>query len=327
MYLAVLALVCRLEPERGPVRGYHRAMEIGSVLFGAGRGERLRPLTDRVPKPALPLLDVPLAAWGLAGLARVAPPVVVNASHLAERLLGALEALELSGWEALVERPEAYGTAGTLAALRERIGPRLVTWNGDLLTDLDPDALIETHERVGALATLAVLPVESGADLVTAGDRVTTFVDRRRDAGAGGARFMGAAVFERAALERLPSERPAGLGETLLRELATSGDLAVHAFDGYWRDVGTVDAFRDASLDLLYERAPAAPVALPGQIVEVDGGRAYIGPGAEVTRDALGPGAIVLRGARVSAGASLTDSVVMPGSLVPPTRNTLAVLC
>lgn len=294
---------------------------MGSVLFGAGRGRRLRPLTDRIPKPALPLLDVPLGAWGLARLVHAAPPVVVNASHLADRLVGALQPLDLGPWQAVVEAREAYGTAGTLAALEDRIPGRVVTWNGDLLTDLEPAELLESHLGSGAVATVAVMEVSSGADLRLNGSSVEAFVDRRHDPAAGGARFLGAAVFERAALERLPARRPAGLGETLLRDLAESGDLAVHVFTGYWTDVGTPEAYLAASLDLLYGRAPSAPVPIPGEIVEVQGGRAYIGPNAEVEPQSLGPGAIVLRGARVASGATVTDAIVLPGALVAEGRS------
>ena len=304
------------ESFRGAVRGYHGAMEIGSVLFGAGRGKRLRPLTDRIPKPALPLLDVPVGAWGLAGLVRVAPPVVVNASHLADRLLEALEGLDLRGWQAVVEAPEAYGTGGTLAALRDQVSERVVTWNGDLLTDLDPGDLVATHTASGAAATLAVMEVASGADLRLAAGSVAGFVDRRREPEIAGARFMGAAVFERSALSRLPSTRPAGLGETLLRDLADSGDLAVHVFSGYWTDIGTPEAYLAASLDLLYGRAPSAPVALPGQIVDVQGGRVYVGPGASVEVDSLGPGAIVLSSAHIDAGTRIENAIVMPDGTI-----------
>ena len=286
------------------------------MLFGAGRGKRLRPLTDRIPKPALPLLDVPLGAWGLAGLVRVAPPVVVNASHLAGRLIRALEAVDLPGWQAVVESPEAYGTGGTLAALRDRVSGRLLTWNGDLLTDLDPGDLVAAHVACGAPATLAVVEVSSGADLRLAGSSVSGFVDRRKEPDVAGSRFMGAAVFERAALSRLPSTRPAGLGETLLRDLADSGDLAVHVFSGYWTDVGTPKAYLAASLDLLYGRAPSAPVALPGDIVDVQGGRAYVGPRASVEADSLGPGAIVLSRARVDHGMRIENAIVMPDGTV-----------
>jgi mannose-1-phosphate guanylyltransferase len=292
-------------------------MEISSVLFGAGQGKRLRPLTEALPKPALPLLDVPLGAWGLATLALVAGPVVVNGSHLADRLFEALDELGLDGWEPMIEGPEAYGTAGTLAALRDRAGPRVTTWNGDLLSSLAPEALHRTHGRLGRLGTIAVVQVDAGADVILESERVTGFVDRRIDRDVAGARFIGAAVFEKPALERLPSTRPAGLGETLLRDLAESGDLGAHVFDGYWNDVGTPDAYRRASLDLLYGLAPSPPVVLPGEVVEVAGGRVYLGPGAQAEPDALGAGAIVLRGARVEEGASVANAIVMPGETVP----------
>lgn len=292
-------------------------MSIHSVVFGAGRGVRLRPLTDHVAKPALPLLDVPVAAWSLAALATAAPPVVVNASHLAPGLVAALEDLEFPGWNSFVEEPEGYGTAGTLRALRDRVGHRLLTWNGDVLSDLDPLDLLATHEGSGHPATVAVQMVGRSADLEVQNDRVTGFIDRRRQDSVG-ARFLGIAAFERAALDELPDVRPAGLGETLLRTLADHGELGVHVHPGYWIDVGTPAAYLQASLDALYERAPAPPVSFPGEVVAVPGGRAYVGPGTKADASALGPGAIVLAGATVDAGSSIQDAVVFSGATVPP---------
>lgn len=292
-------------------------MEISSVLFAAGRGKRLRPLTDRIPKPALPILDVPLAAWGLAELIRHASPTVVNVSHLADVVLAALRATGIEGWEQLVEGAEAFGTAGSLRALRDRFAPRIVTWNGDALSDLHLPELLDAHERSGAAATLLAREVGSMADLTLSGDTVVSFVDRRKDPDAAGARFLGIAVFEREALDRLPEQRPAGLGETLLRDLGERGELSVHLFDGYLRDVGTPEAYLRASLDMLNGQGPRAPVNLPGDILEVDGGLAYVGPQTEAAPGSLGPGAILLRGAHVQPGARIENSVVFPGTEVP----------
>lgn len=291
-------------------------MVTNSVLFGAGRGKRLRPLTDRVPKPALPVLDVPLAAWSLAGLAGAAAPVVVNGSHLAGELMRSLSSLGIEGWTPFVEAPEAFGTAGTLRALRESLGPTVLTWNGDVVTDLRPDDLLAAHPRTASPATLAVRRVESGADLAIEGGRVVRFVDRRRE-DAPGAQFLGIAAFERNALDGLPDERPAGLGETLLKALAEQGALAVHEFSGYWRDVGTPSAYLHASLDVLNGRAPGSPVTIAGEVIDVSGGFAYVGAGAEVDPASLGSGAIVLSGATVEPGAALQNCVVFPGSHVP----------
>lgn len=291
-------------------------MDINAVLFGAGRGVRLRPLTDVVPKPALPLLDLPVAAWSLRTLTVSLPHVVVNGSHLAADLMDALAQVGLAGWAPFVEAPEALGTAGTLRALRHRVAETVVTWNGDILTDLELAALLERHSGGDRPVTLAVRWVDHGADLEVQGGRVTRFIDRRRE-NVAGARFLGIAAFERAALDELPNERPAGLGETLLKTLAEQDALATYEFSGYWQDVGTPAAYLRASRDTLYARAPRPPVAFPGRVIDVPGGRAYVGPGARVEQPSLTAGAIVLKDAKVGRGAIIRDSVVFSGAVVP----------
>lgn len=294
-------------------------MSVAAVLFAAGRGQRLRPLTDRAAKPALPLLDVPLAAFGLQRLFEAAPAVVSNVRHLPRSVTSALAPYVPAGHrlDTLYESPEAYGTAGTLVALRDRLGPRVLTWNSDLLTDLSATALLVSHEASGAPATIAVAEVPSGADFVLDGGRAAGFVDRRRGSAAAGGVFIGAAVFDRAALETLPSTRPLGLGETLLASLARSGELGVHRHAGYWRDVGTPASYLAASLDLLAGRGPEPPGgSWRGEIVDTGGGRAYVGPGATVS-GVLGPGAIVLAGCSVLAGARVERAIVWPGEVVP----------
>jgi mannose-1-phosphate guanylyltransferase len=314
-------------------------LSVAAVLFAAGRGQRLRPLTDRVAKPALPLLDVPLAAFGLQRLFEAAPAVVSNVRHLPRSVTTALAPYVPAGHalDTLYESPEAYGTAGTLVALKDRLGPRVLTWNSDLLTDLSAVDLLASHEASGAPATIAVSEVRSGADFVLEGGRAVGFVDRRRGPDVPGGVFIGAAVFERVALDALPLARPLGLGETLLASLARAGELAVHRHDGYWRDVGTPADYLGASLDVLCGRGPEPPggswpgriVAVdggrapqppggswPGRIVAVDGGRAYVGPGATVA-GVVGSGAVVLAGATLSAGARAERAIVWPGELVP----------
>jgi NDP-sugar pyrophosphorylase family protein len=128
-------------------------------------------LTEVVAKPAIPVLDVPLAAWSLASLRNVAEVPIVNVSHLGDTVVRALA--PLGAFEVFVEEPEGFGTAGTLKALEGRLGDRVVTANGDLVADIDVAALVATHERIGAPATVVVKRVSSGADLST-GERSQT---------------------------------------------------------------------------------------------------------------------------------------------------------
>ena len=284
-----------------------------SVLLAAGIGSRLRPLTDVIPKPGLPLLDVPLAVWGLADLKALGAPVIMNLSEHHEAVLAALG--ETADDVEMFLEPTPLGSAGTIAALRERFEGPIVTRNADLLSSLSSADVVNTHRRTGAPTTIAVQVVDSGADLVGSGSDLR-LIDRRT-VDVAGLRFLGLSVFERDALDLLETGGPRDLASGLLRHLIDRGMVATHVHDGYALDVGTPARYLTASLDLLAGVALRPPTPFPGKIVEVDGGRTYIGPGAAVEETSLGPGAIVLRGARVDQGARVTNAIVWLNERVP----------
>lgn len=287
-----------------------------ALLLAAGRGVRLAPLTDRIPKAALPLLDVPLGAWALTDLADIGSRLFVNTSSHTGILEGTL--LPFAPHAVFIrEDPEPIGSAGTAAALQEQVSGALITRAADHLTDLRCADLFATHRRLGRPATVAVAPVLEGADFEIKEERATRFIDRRLVTDAPGAIWIGAAVFERDVLALIPAERPLDLGTALMGQLTRAGELAVHVHDGFQIDVGTPARYLRASSDLLYGRGPRPPVPHPGEIFQAAGGRAYVGPDAEVDDDALGPDSIVLRGARVPSGSSVTRGIVMPFESVP----------
>jgi mannose-1-phosphate guanylyltransferase len=293
---------------------------LNALLLAAGRGDRLRPLTDVVPKPALPLPGAPLGAWMLESLLERFDSVAVNCSHLAPEVVARLS---LEGRaEVLVEEPEPFGTAGTLAGLRPRVEDRITVANADVITDLDPGELVAGHVAAGAPATVAVLPVESKADFTLSREgMVEGFIDRRDRADVAGARFIGVSVYERSALEALPDERPLGLGESLLAPLAASGRLAAYVHRGYAGDVGTVDRYAGACSDVLAGNAPPVPGGpyddYRGRVIEVAGGRAFVAASASCEEGSLEDGAVVLAGAEVEPEARIRRSIVWPGERVP----------
>ena len=289
---------------------------VGSVLLAAGLGERLRPLTGEVAKAVLPVLDVPLGTWGLEGLDQHHPPVVVNASHLAASVAHRLRPGRPRSFEVFWEEPEPLGTGGTLRALRARVAERVVTWNADMVADLHVPTLLRAHAASGALATVAIVGVGAEADFETRAGRATRLVDRRRE-NVRGAQFIGIAVYERAALDLLDERVPLGATEGLLQPLLERSELAVFEHTGYALDVGTLERYLRVSRDVLEGVAPAPPAPLVGQIVEVDGGRAYVGLRAEVETSSLGPGAVVLAGSIIEGGARVARAIVWPDERVP----------
>ena len=290
-------------------------MSATGILLAAGRGERLRPLTESIPKPALPLLDVALGAWGLCNLLEAADEVVVNASYSSDVVFGALA--PYGEFTTLDEGAEPWGTGGTLAAVRDRVADTALVCNADVLTDVSAARLLDEHRRTGADATLAVSLVDTGADLAIEAGEVSGFIDRRANPGAAGARYLGMAALSAGSLVSLPGTRPVGLAESLLRPLADAGELALYVGRGYTLDVGTVARYLEASLDLVEGRAPVSPLPPPGEFVEVEGARAYLGVDVAADEESIGPGAIVLAGAVLHEQSFVSNAIVWPDEEVP----------
>ena len=115
-------------------------MSLAALVLAAGRGERLRPLTDTVPKPLLQVGEETLLDAALARVAAVVPvtpeTVTVNAHWLADQIVAHVgDRVHVS-----LEQPEALGTAGAVGAIREWLGDRdLLIANGDVWWDGTPD--------------------------------------------------------------------------------------------------------------------------------------------------------------------------------------------
>ena len=132
-----------------------------AMILAAGRGERMRPLTDLSPKPLLPVGDKPLIVWHIERLAAAGiAEIVINHAHLGELLVGALGDGEAFGvrihWSA--EPPGALETAGGVRHALPLLGERpFLLVSGDVWCDWDPAGI--AMRRLGSdLAHLVLVP-------------------------------------------------------------------------------------------------------------------------------------------------------------------------
>ena len=130
-----------------------------ALVLSGGKGERLRPLTEKIPKPLLevggrPLIHYPLLMLKRAGITEVA----INVHHLAGKIESALGTGKTLGIDiTYAPEPTLLGTGGPLIALRGYFG-NAAFWvlNADSIMDLDLNAMLKLHRERGALATFAL---------------------------------------------------------------------------------------------------------------------------------------------------------------------------
>lgn len=289
-----------------------------AIVLVGGEGTRLRPLTDRVPKPALTLVDRPFLAYMIEWLAdHGVTEVVLACGFLPDVLREALAEEEKRAGATIryVAEPEPLGTAGAIRHAADRLGAGLgdsfLALNGDVLTDLDLTALLRAHAEKPAQATLGLHPVEdsSAFGLVRcgAGGEVADFSEKtgRHEPGEINA---GIYVLDRSVLDLIPSGENVSIERDVFPRLVGAGLYGLR-LDGYWMDIGTPDRYLQATWDILEGRvATRVRPTSPGVIID---------PEAEVSDTAeVGPRAVVAPGCSVGAGAQVLDSVLLKGCAI-----------
>lgn len=221
-----------------------------AFLLAAGVGSRLRPITDTVPKCMLPvggepLLGIWLAAFGRAGVGEV----LVNLHHLPD-----VVRQYLAGWTGgpLVRtcfEPELLGSAGTLAANRGWVQDEefFLACNADNLTDFDLESLVGAHLEHRPAATLAVFhsghPSAGGVVETDPAGQVTGFAEKPAEP-VSDLVNAGMYAFAPGVLDEIGATTPRDIGYDLLPRLV--GRARVVLVEGYFRDIGTADAYRRA---------------------------------------------------------------------------------
>jgi mannose-1-phosphate guanylyltransferase len=285
-----------------------------AMVLCAGLGTRLRPLTDELPKPLMPVGDTSLleriiARLRAAGIERV----VVNSHHLSDAIARAATDLGLTR----SHEPDLLGTAGGVRHAATAIGDGAVlVVNGDIAAEMDIAELCREHHEADALATLAVAdlgPPGSGTVGIGWRGEVVRLRGEQFGAEARGAQFIGAQILSALARERLPREGCL-VGDVYLPALHSGQLLRCAQVVDRWWDIGTPGAYLRCNLDWLKQRA--ARCWSDGWIsggVTLD--QALVGRGASIAGRGSVERVVVWPGAR--ARAPLQNAIVTPQRIVP----------
>ena len=218
-----------------------------AMILAAGRGERMRPLTDHCPKPLLPACGKPLIVYHIEALARAGVrEIVINHAHLGAQIEAALGDGSVWGVRLLWSREgEALETAGGIRYALEQLGTApFIVVNGDVHSDFDYARLVARAQALAAgeaEAPLAHLVLVANPPHNPQGDFALASNGRLLPAeGANAPRltFAGLGVYQPTLFSGIAHGARAPLGP-LLREAIAHDGVSGETHLGYWLDVGT----------------------------------------------------------------------------------------
>lgn len=211
-----------------------------AMILAAGRGERMRPLTDRTPKPLLPVGGKPLIAWHLEHLASAGiREVVINHAHLGDQIVSALG--NGQQWAMSIEysaEMTALETAGGIAKALPLLGPEpFLVVNGDIFTDMDFSQCREKAQTMLQHNRLAHLYLVDNPAQHAQGDFALNNGLVEAD-GSHKLTFSGVGIYQPALFASVASGQPAKLAP-ILRSAMISLQVSGEHFQGAWHDIGT----------------------------------------------------------------------------------------
>jgi glucose-1-phosphate adenylyltransferase len=332
-----------------------RQTECVAMLLAGGEGRRLGVLTTNLAKPAVHfggkyrIVDFTLSNCANSGIDTVGvltqyQPMALN-RHIGEGAPWDLNRNEggVSLLSPYMENNEMKWYTGTANAIYqnmrfvEQYNPEYVLIiSGDHIYNMDYRLMLEYHKKQNADATISVIPVKweeasrFGIMNTDKSNRVTEFVEKPAKPQSNLA-SMGIYIFKWEALksylirdENNP-ESNHDFGKDIIPAMLRHGaNMYAYRFDGYWKDVGTIESLWGAHMDLL-EQEPELVLNTPEWPLysnTVTSGPQYIAPTAKVNRSMINDGcslygtvehSVIFQGVEIGEGSVVTDSIIMPG--------------
>ena len=285
-----------------------------AVIMAGGEGTRLRPLTSNQPKPMMPIANRPMMEHIVELLKRHGfDDIVVTVAFQANAIrtyFGNGSEFGVRMVYATEENP--LGTAGSVRNAMDELKEPFLVISGDVLTDIDLAAIVEFHRERKGMVTIGLKAMENPLEFGIVITRDDGSIERFLEKPTWGQVFSdtintGIYVLEPEVFEHIEAGKPVDFSADVFPRLLDEGiPLFGYVAEGYWEDVGTLDAYIKAHQDVL-----DAQVALdiPGFRL---GDGIWLGEGSEIDPAATVDGpAIIGDYSRVEAGARLSEYTVL----------------
>lgn len=223
-----------------------------AVILAGGKGARLAPYTKILPKPLMPIGDMPILEVLLRQLKNAGvKDVVITVGHLASLLRTYfMDGNELGLNISYSHEDKPLGTAGPLSLIPD-LNDTFFVMNGDVLTTLKFQELLQFHKSQKAVATIAAhqrtVKIELGVLQHADGDyRVSNYIEKPSY---DYLVSMGIYIFEPEVLEFIPKNEHLDFPNLVLKLIAADKKVCYLPYDGYWKDLGHSEDYEQASQD------------------------------------------------------------------------------
>lgn len=283
--------------------------EYKALILAGGRGTRLAPITDGMPKPLVPVSGKAVLSHALARIRSAGiKSAAVTLGYGGEEIKKYLSAHGTEGVDVrFYEEGSPLGTAGSAVGARDFFDGDFVALGGDVVFDFDVLPAFEAHRKTGALATIIVSrsadPCRYGAIVCDKNGRVADFIEKpswRRvhgDTVSTGMYILSPRIFDFIR---------AGAFSDFAKDVFPNilgGAVFAYEADGYFCDIGTPTAYLGTCID-----------AEEGKIKGISG--SSVSRRAKISKDATVTHSVIMDGATVGAGATVSNSVVCENAVV-----------
>ncbi|MEJ5167068.1 MAG: NDP-sugar synthase [Thermoanaerobaculia bacterium] len=230
-------------------------MDYVALILSGGEGTRLKPLTLKIPKPAIPLVNKPFLFYQMdliesAGIEKC----FLLSGYKAEILKNTFKSKYKNLNIEIIEEKKPMGTGGAIGFAKSKINSGAIVFNGDVLFEVDLKEVIKEHKEREALGTIMAISVEDpsryGVILMDEKGRIKEFLEKVKEPPSNWIN-AGLYILERKILEEIP-DTPCSIERDVFPQLLKKG-FHFHCFKykGYWKDIGTIQSFKEATFDLI----------------------------------------------------------------------------
>ncbi len=306
---------------------------IKAFVLAGGKGARLRPLVLHVPKPIIPLANIPFLFFQIDHIKKAQiTEIILSLSYQPRKIIDIFgDGMNYGVTMRYTHEDLPRGTAGAFKAAENLIDDTTIVLNGDVLTDTNLRDVLQYHKEKKAEATIVMArvmnPVGYGLVETDADGRVLRFTEKPpEDDVTGDTINAGIYILERSVLDRIPAEDAQSFEREVFPAMVQEG-ARVYAYltHGYWQDVGSPQKYLEATFGIIsgrtklpeYPQRACPPNNWAKHEVSIDtfsilDGKCVIKDGVAIENSVIG------EACRIEEGALIKDSVVWSGTRILP---------